>query len=78
MLVSVGFGVATEEAKKKLSEREVLVKDIVISTLSCKKLEELNQVGYKETLKIQLSNSISAAMPDAEVNSVVFSKYIIQ
>lgn len=78
MLVSVGFGVATDEAKKKLSEKEVLVKDIVISTLSCKKLEELNQVGYKDTLKVQLSKSLNDIMPDAEINSVVFSKYIIQ
>lgn len=78
MLASVGFAVATEEEKKALEEKQVLLKDIVISTLSSKTLQELNQVGYKDSLKVQLMNTITERMSELEVSDIYFSKYIIQ
>ncbi len=78
MLVSVGFGVSTDEEAKKLKEKEVLIKDIVISTLSSRTLSELNTYAYRDSLKEQISKMIVERMPDEEINSVYFSKYIIQ
>ncbi len=78
MLVSVGFGVATDEEAKKLKEKEVLIKDIVISTLSSRTLAELNTYAYRDSLKAQISKMIVERMPNEVINSVYFSKYIIQ
>lgn len=78
MLVSVGLGVNTEEEVKKLKDKEVLVKDIVISTLSSKTLTDLSQTYSRDSLKAQLSKSFADRMPDMDINSVYFPKYIIQ
>ncbi|MBI5726904.1 MAG: flagellar basal body-associated FliL family protein [Ignavibacteriales bacterium] len=78
MLTSVGFSVPTEEQKKGLEEKEVLLKDIVISTLSSKTLSELNQVGYKDSLKVELTRIITERIPELELSDIYFSKYIIQ
>ncbi len=78
MLASVGFDVETEEEAKVLKEREVLVKDIIISTLSSKTLTELSQVGFKDSLKNELSTILTEKMPDLAINNVYFSKYILQ
>jgi flagellar FliL protein len=78
MLVSVGLGVNSDEEAKKLKEKEVLVKDIVISTLGSKTLTDLSQTYSKDSLKVQLTKIFADRLPDMEINSVYFPKYIIQ
>lgn len=78
MLVSVGFGVQTEEEVKKLKDKEVLVKDIVLSTLGSKTLTDLSALNAKDTLKVQLAHILAERMPEPAISSVQFSKYIIQ
>jgi flagellar FliL protein len=78
MLVSVGLGVKNEEEAKKLKDKEVLVKDIVISTLGSKTLADLSQTYSKDSLKLQLAKIFADRLPDMEISSVYFPKYIIQ
>ncbi|MCE1190485.1 MAG: flagellar basal body-associated FliL family protein [Ignavibacteria bacterium] len=78
MLISVGFGVETDQEAKVLKEKEVLLKDIVINTVSGKTLDELRQTGYKDTLKAEFSKLISDKIPEVEISNVMFSKYIFQ
>lgn len=78
MLVSVGFNLNTEEQLAKIKEKDVLIKDIVISTLSEKTLPELSQSGSKDSLKVELTKKIKKSMPKVKFNNIYFSKYIIQ
>ncbi len=77
LLLSVGFEVKSEEAKKKLEEKEVIVKDMIISTLSKKTLHELNNPQEKDSLKIELSEQIKKLMPKTKIKNVYFSKYVL-
>lgn len=76
MLVSVGLNVGNEEQLAKIKEKEVVIKDVIISTLSEKTLPELSQVGYKDSLKVELTKKLKANK--VKFNSILFSKYIIQ
>jgi flagellar protein FliL len=78
LLASIGFDLNSDAQQKELKEKEILVKDIVISVLSSKNLTELNDVNYKDTLKIEIKAKMKEKMPKVKVNDVYFSKYIIQ
>ncbi len=78
LLASVGFDLKKEEEKKEMEEREVLVKDAIISVLASKPLSVLNDMVYRDTLKIEIKKKLKEKLPALKVNDVYFSKYIIQ
>lgn len=78
MLVSLGFDVASEEELKMLEDKNVVLKDLIISTISKKTLVQLSNHDYRDSLKTELSSNVVAMFPSVKVNNVYFSKYIIQ
>lgn len=78
LLSSIGFDLLTEQNQKELKEKEVLVKDAIISVLSSKDLTHLSDAIYRDTLRMEISQRITQLMPDVKINNVYFSKYILQ
>ncbi len=78
LLVSLGFDVASEDNKNDLKNKEVLLRDAVISTLSSKTLVQLDNIAYRDSLKYQIAYEVKRKIPSIELNDVYFSKYIIQ
>ncbi|MGK9477059.1 flagellar basal body-associated FliL family protein [Melioribacter sp. OK-6-Me] len=78
LLASIGFDIATEQNKKELEEKEVLVKDAIISVMGSKDMTQLSDALYRDSLKIQISDQIKQLMPDIKINNIYFSKYILQ
>ncbi|GJQ63629.1 MAG: hypothetical protein SCALA702_26820 [Melioribacteraceae bacterium] len=78
LLTSVGLDVATEEQYQTLEKKEILVKDIIISVLASKRMEELKDYSKKDSLKIEISKNIRRSIRNVRINKVYFSKYIIQ
>lgn len=78
MLTSVSFDMPDEKQLQEIKEKELIVKDIIINTLSNKTLSEVSKVGYKDTLKIELANNVMNKFGKLKVNNVYFTKYIIQ
>ncbi|MBU2492262.1 MAG: flagellar basal body-associated FliL family protein [Bacteroidetes bacterium] len=77
LLVSMAFDVATEEQLATIGKKEVIIKDMVISTLSSKSMSELSAVGQKDSLKAEISKGLTTLLPKIKINSVYFSKYVI-
>jgi len=77
LLLSIGFGVSTEEQLNMLRENEVIIKDMVINTVSQKTLGTLSRIELKDSLKVELANNINAIYPKTNVKNVYFSKYLI-
>ena len=77
LLLSVGFSVFGEENFKKIEEREVILTDVILNTLSIKTLKELSQVEAKDSLKIELHAKIKEVMPKPKIKNVYFSKYVL-
>jgi flagellar FliL protein len=78
MLTSVSFDMPDEKQLQELKEKELIVKDIIINTLSNKTLLEVGKVGYKDTLKTELANNVMAKFGNLKISNVYFTKYIIQ
>jgi len=78
LLSSVGFDLGSEENKTAMTDKKILIRDMIISILSSKTVEQLNSVGYRDSLKVEISSKVKTLIPDIKVNQVYFSKYIIQ
>ena len=48
LLTSIAFDVATQEGEKELKEKEIIVKDMIISVLSSKTIGQLNNGNFQE------------------------------
>ena len=60
-----------------MEEKEVLVRDRIITTLSQKTLPQLS-IQNRDSLKIELAGNIEELFTDVKINTIYFSKYIIQ
>ena len=78
LLASLGLAVESEESKKVLEEKQVIVKDAVISVLSSKRVGQLSSSTYRDTLKAEILKNLSTQMPGSKVSNIYFSKFIIQ
>lgn len=78
LLASVGFDVKDAEGKKSLEDKQVVVKDVIISVLSSKNTEQLSRASYRDTIKTEILSSLKSKIPEAGVSNVYFSKFIIQ
>ena len=77
LLLSVGFGVPSEENLTMLQENEVVIKDMVINTIAQKTLSALSNIQLKDSLKIELADKLNETYPKAKIKNVYFSKYLI-
>ncbi len=77
LLLSVGFAVNGEENFKKIEENEVVLKDVILGTMSTKTLAELNQRELKDSLKAEIFEKVKEAMPKPKIKKVYFSKYVL-
>ena len=78
LLASLGLSIESEESKKMLEEKQVVVKDAVISVLSSKSVSQLGSATYRDTLKVEILKNLSVQLPGSKVNNIYFSKFIIQ
>lgn len=78
VMVSLGFDVPTEENKKELEAKDVLLKDAVLTIMSSKDLTQLSNMAYRDTLRTEITERLHKTMPEVKINTIYFSKYIIQ
>lgn len=77
LLVSVGFGVNSQQSLEFLQSKEVLVRDMVITTLSAKGLDEL-KIENRDSLRVDLAKKVTELFPNVKISNIYFSKFIIQ
>ena len=78
LLTSVGIDLSKPEMQNEVKAREVMVKDIIISTLASKNISQLDDMSYRDSLKFEIISKMKKTIPSVTVNSIYFSKYILQ
>jgi len=78
LLSSLGFDVASDQDQKELKSKDVILKDAVISVLSSKEMEKLGSMIYRDTLRTEIIKRLNKIMPNVKINTIYFSKYILQ
>lgn len=78
LLSSIGFDVPSANDQNELKARDVILKDAVISVMSSKDLDRLASITYRDTLRTEIIKKLGQIMPNVKINTVYFSKYILQ
>lgn len=78
LLSSLGFDLPNEKYQTELKEKEILVKDAIISVLGSKDMMQLSNSVYRDTLRMQITQRLNKLMPHIKISNVYFSKYILQ
>lgn len=66
------------EFTKELTDRQPLVDDTIITSLSSKSFDQLYTSDGKEALRTELLNRVNQMMPEYKVISVYFSEFVVE
>ena len=78
LVTSIGLEVPTVETKTELEEKEVQTRDILVTILTGKRMDELSTPEQKESLRQEIQGRIDQILRSAKLKKVYFSKFIIQ
>jgi flagellar FliL protein len=78
LLTSIAIDIASEEAKTKLTSKDLIIKDMIISVLSSKSVKDLSNLEIRDSLKTEIGLKIEGFLPEVKINKVYFSKFILQ
>ncbi len=68
----------SEELTPELDKKTPLIRDIVISILSSKTVEEITTAKGKEKLKEEIISQINRHLDDGEIRHIYFTEFVIQ
>lgn len=77
MLVSISLGINSQQAFDLLKSKEIIVRDLIINTLSEKGLEEL-KIENRDNLRTELATKVGELFSNIKIINVYFSKFILQ
>lgn len=77
LLASMAFDLASDANMKEMIAKDIMVKDLVISVLSSKGINELSHNEFKDSLRIEIKDKVEEFLPEVVINRIYFSKYII-
>lgn len=72
------FELSGEELMEEAQNKQPLIRDVIIRTLSSKTYEEISTENGKIRLKEELIGNINAKLVDGEVVNVFFTKFVVQ
>ena len=78
LVTSIGLEVPTAESKAELEQKEVQTRDILVTVLTGKRMDELTTPEQKEALRKEIQQKIDEILKTAKLRKVYFSKFIIQ
>ncbi len=78
LVTTVGLEVPTVEAKNELEQKEVQTRDVLITILAGKRLEDLATPENKDSLRAEIQRNIDKILRSAKLKNVYISKFIIQ
>ncbi len=78
LLTTIGFNLGSEEARKEMEKKELAVRDVLNSVLTSKGMEDLIDVSKRELLRQEIYMRCKELIKSGKLQSVYFSKYIIQ
>lgn len=78
LLTSLAIDVPAVKYQQLLTEKKVIVQDAVISVLTSKPVQILDNPAYRDSIKIEIGKKIKSKVGGLRMNNIYFSEYIIQ
>lgn len=78
LVVKIDLEQDSEELTPELDKKVSLIRDIIISILSSKTVEEISTPKGKMKLKEEIINQINKYLEDGEIKRIYFTNFVIQ
>jgi flagellar FliL protein len=78
LLASVGLQTTSATANDVVNKREVEARDVVLSVLGSKHVDDLAEIKNRENLKIELKTALDSLFGPGIVRRVYFPQFVIQ
>lgn len=78
LVTTIGLEVPTPEVKSELEQKEVQIRDVLVTILTGKRLEELAAPDQRETLREEIGQRVNKLLRNTKLKNVYISKFIIQ
>jgi flagellar protein FliL len=78
LAVTVGLQMNVPEADKLVEKNKPVIRDALISLLAAKHLDQLANVAYRDSLKLEIKDAINKQLKNNPIDNVVFSGYVLQ
>jgi flagellar basal body-associated protein FliL len=78
LVTTVGLEVPTTEGKVELEQKEVQTRDILVTILTGKRMDELTTPEQKEILREEIHQRINKILKAGPLSKVYISKFILQ
>lgn len=78
LAVSLGFEAEDAAVLAELEEREVVVRDALLSLLSARTVDELSTVAQRDSMKGELREAVNARLPSGGIDRIYFTRYVLQ
>ena len=78
LITTIGLEVNTLEAKTELEQKEVQTRDVLVTILTGKRMDELTTPEQKELLREEIHQQVNKILKSSRLSKVYISKFIIQ
>jgi len=78
LMVSLAFDLRNASASDVLSQREAELRDVVLRVLGSKTVDDLARLGARDSLKVELRDSVRTLLPRNSLNRVYLTQFVIQ
>ncbi len=76
--VAMQFGITNPTLAQELNANSVVMRDAIISILSSKSFDDISSEQGKDSLKLQIKNSINKELKTGKIDDVYFSQFVVQ
>jgi flagellar FliL protein len=78
LLLTVAIEVGTAKAGEDFKNRDAELRDIILTALGVKTVEELTEIARREQFKTELKTAINAKFGKKAVKSLYFPQFVVQ
>jgi flagellar FliL protein len=78
LMVHVGFESEETKALEELTAKEIAVRDAVIKILSAKTVPQLSDIGRRDSLKVEIRDTVNGMLRDGQIDRLYFTQYVLQ
>jgi flagellar protein FliL len=76
--VKIALEVENEPTKLEIEKRTSQIKDLLITTLSSKQIEQLDNADKRSEVKMEIINKFNDMLKAGKVTNIFFTDYVIQ
>ena len=78
LMASVSLELGDAAAAEEFKVRDAQVRDALLTTLGQKTVEQLTDIGGRDSLKAEMKHAVSALFPEGTVSGIYLPQFVIQ